>query len=246
MTFTKVPAADPTPGLLDSGWEELREGLERRQTTLQDESHGVLEIITILRVDPERFSFMVAYDPKGKALADWQAETGAEVVVNGGYFRREQGEYIPDGLIICDGKTIGESYGEFAGMFAVGAAGPELRWLKEKPYDPAEPLRSALQSFPMLIKPGGQIGFPAESEDGIRARRTVIGQDGGGRILFLIASHGYFTLRQLAVYLHESDLEVKIAMNLDGGPSSGMLVADPRETIPADYVLPIVITVRRK
>ncbi|MGB7537855.1 MAG: phosphodiester glycosidase family protein [Anaerolineales bacterium] len=245
-TQTLAPAVSETPQTVDSGWVFVRSGLERRGITLRNAADEPVEDITILRIDPDGFAFDVAYDRLGKELEAWQSETGAEVIVNGGYFRKEQGEYIPDGLIVAGGETIGESYGDFAGMFAVGESGPELRWLRSIPYNPSEPLRAALQCFPILIKPGGQIGFPAESEDGIRARRTVIGQDRGGRILFLIASQGFFTLRQLSVFLHETDLELDVAMNLDGGPSSGMVIADPLEIIPAEYVLPIVFVIRSK
>ncbi len=246
ITETPPPAATQTPHAVDSGWVTIRSGLERRGIVLRDAAEDPLEDITLLRIEPDRFRFEVAYDPKGRELDDWLAGTGAEVIVNGGYFRKEQEEYFPDGLIVAGGKTFGESYGDFAGMFAVGESGPELRWLRRTSYDPSEPLSAALQCFPVLIKPGGRIGFPAESEDGIRARRTVIGQDRGGRILFLVASRGYFTLRQLSVYLHGGDLDLVIAMNLDGGPSSGMALADPPEIIPAEYPLPIVFVIRPK
>ena len=46
----------------------------------------------------------------------------------------------------------------------------------------------------MLVKPGGELGFPAEREDNVAARRTVIAQDQAGRILFIVAPRGYFTL----------------------------------------------------
>jgi hypothetical protein len=246
ITQTLAPAATQTPHAVDFGWETIQRGLERRGIALRDSADEPVEDITILRIDPDRFRFDVAYDPQGRELDEWLAGTGAKVIVNGGYFRKEQGEFIPDGLIIADGITFGESYGDFAGMFAVGENGPQLLWLRSSPYDPSEPLRAALQCFPVLIKPGGQTGFPAESEDGIRARRTVIGRDRGGRILFLIASQGYFTLRQLSVYLLDGDLDLDIAMNLDGGPSTGMALADPRVIIPAEYALPIVFVVRSK
>ncbi len=246
LVITQTSESPPSPVSVDSGWKILKGGLERRHIALREGAEEPVEDITILRIDPRNFTFDVAYDPMGKELEDWRTATGAELIVNGGYFRREQGQFIPDGLIISSGKAMGESYGDYAGMFAVGDAGPELRWLKTQPYDPAEPLRAALQCFPMLIKPGGRIGYPAESEDGIRARRTVIGQDRGGKILFLIASRGHFTLRGLSVYLHDSDFGLDVAMNLDGGPSSGMAIADPAESIPAEYALPIVLVIRAR
>ena len=141
------------------------------------------------------------------------------------------------------GEIFGSSYDTFAGMLAIDEKGAELRWLADHPYDSNERLSAAVQSFPMLVKPGGKLGFPKEYEDNQRARRTVIGQDKDGRILFMIASQGDFTLHQLSVYLTESDLNLEIAFNLDGGPSSGILVANPQEIIPAQTLLPFVILV---
>jgi len=113
----------------------------------------------------------------------------------------------------------------------------------EKPYNSYEPLQAALQSFPILVKPGGQLGFGPERENHVQARRTVIAQDRNGRILFIVAPQGYFTLHQLSVYLTESDLNLDIAVNLDGGGSTGLLVADPRELISSTRPIPFVILV---
>jgi uncharacterized protein YigE (DUF2233 family) len=148
---------------------------------------------------------------------------------------------MPNGLSIINGEILGSSYGSFAGMLAIDERSAQLRWLAEKPYDRGEPLMAGLQSFPLLIKPGGKLGFSEQHEDNLQARRTVIGQDKQGRMLFLVASQGYFTLHRLSVYLTESDLDLEIAMNLDGGPSSGILVANPREIVPAQSLLPLVI-----
>ena len=126
-------------------------------------------------------------------------------------------------------------------MLAVTPAGPELRWLAEQPYDAAEPLRYGLQSFPLLVKPGGVLGFP--NEDGARARRTVIGRDRQGRFLFLVAPYGTFTLHGLSTYLVDSDFDLDIALNLDGGTSSGIALAEPAEARSPLVRLPVVITV---
>ena len=60
-------------------------------------------------------------------------------------------------------------------------------------------------------------------------------------MLFMVAPEGYFTLHQLSVYLTESDLNLDIAVNLDGGGSTGILVANPPEIIPPTRPLPFVI-----
>jgi uncharacterized protein YigE (DUF2233 family) len=71
-------------------------------------------------------------------------------------------------------------------------------------------------------------------------------QDRNGRILFILASWGSFTLHEFSNYLVASDLELDIALNLDGGTSTGLLLADPPEQISAFINLPTVIAVRAR
>ncbi len=246
VTFTLTPPATSTASPETSGdWKPLQPGFEKRTIKImQDGQH--LKSLYILRLDPNYFRFGVAYDPQGLTLDDWQAQTGALIVVNGGYFWQEGEKYYPNGLTVIEGVPMGSSYGDFGGMFAVSETGPELRWLAQQPYDPNEPLLAALQSFPILVKPGGELGFPAEHEDHISARRTVIAQDQEGHFLLMVAPQGNLTLHQLSAYLTASDLNLDVAINLDGGPSSGILLADPLEKIPAISPLPIVITVHTR
>jgi uncharacterized protein YigE (DUF2233 family) len=251
-TSTPAPTLTPAPTIVslatllhhpDTGWTELRPGLERRVLSVTDAQGAWVESLYILRVDPAMFRFDVNYDPLGEPLTAWAAVTGALIVVNGGYFREENARYIPTGLTVINGQPIGESYEGFGGMFAVTDQGPQLRSLAQQPYQFGEPLLAALQSFPLLVKPGGVLGFPAEYEDNLQARRTVVARDRDGRFLFMVADQGYFTLHQLSLYLTNSDLNLDIALNLDGGPSSGIFLSNPREQIPAYGNLPIVITV---
>jgi len=235
-----LPTLAGTP---DTGWYGLQPGLERRSINIYNDQNQQVEALYLLRLDPGQFRLDVAFHETPQNLENWQKETNAILVVNGGYFRIENEIYIPNGLTIVDGVTFGSSYDSFAGMLAIDDYGTELRWLANKPYDPYEPLRAALQSFPVLVKPGGELGFPAQYEDNVKARRTVIGQDQEGRILFILTPRGYFTLHQLSVYLTGSDLHLDIAINLDGGPSSGIFLADPRETISSQTLLPFVILV---
>jgi len=240
---TLTSTASPTPGVPDTGWERLRPGLERRTINLLGDTGEPFEHLFMLRLEPDDYQFDVAYHPDARTLEAWQSETNALIVLNGGYFRGESGAYVPNGLTVVGGGAIGSTYGEFAGMFAVTGDGPELRWLAQEPYDPNEPLLAALQSFPVLVKPGGVVGFPVQDEDHRAARRSVIAEDRNGRVLFIVASRGSFTLHRLSAYLVASDLDLHIAINLDGGPSSGLLLASPLEEVPALGPLPIVITV---
>ncbi len=218
-------------------------GLERRIIDSYDQKNNLTESLYILRVNPNDYQLDVAYHEYAQTLEDWQTETNALAVINGGYFRKEDELYFPNGLTITNGEKFGESYGSFAGMLAINENFIKLRWLQEEPYKPNENLTAALQSFPVLVKPGGELGFTAENEDNIKARRTMIGQDTQGRIIFLVTSKASYTLHQLSLYLTKSDLNLDVAFNLDGGPSSGILLSNPQETVPAQSLLPFVILV---
>jgi len=79
------------------------------------------------------------------------------------------------------------------------------------------------------------MGFPADADDGRPARRTVVAQDLEGRILLIIAPRGYLSLHELAFFLSESDLDLDVALNLDGGFSTGLwLRADAQSVGPIE------------
>jgi len=161
------------------------------------ETGEVAERLTIVRLDPAAVHFRVHYDPVSpRPVSGWAERLQRLLIVNGGYFT-PQNETA--GLLISGGRAWGTSYGDFAGMFAVSPDGRvSVRWLRDQPYNPDEPLKEALQSFPVLVKPGGVIGFPADADDGRPARRTVVAQDLEGRILFIVAPRGYLSLHELA------------------------------------------------
>lgn len=246
-TFAQVPTpklsvspiADPK---LEPGWTLLRPGLEKRVYPIYNDANQQVESLHTWRLDQSYVRMDIAYEAKPKSLESWQRDTNALMVVNGGFYSVENERYFPDGLTVVDGQAFGHGFNG-GGMLTINESRAELRWLAQEPYNPLEPLQAALQSFPILVTPGGGLGFGAERESNVTARRTVIGQDKAGRILFMVAPQGYFTLHQLSVYLTESDLNLDIAVNLDGGGSTGIIVADPYEIIPPNRPLPFVIQV---
>lgn len=231
----------PTPLPDDSGWEAVAPGVERRWLAVRDAAGQALDRMLVVRLDPASVRFDVGYAPAAPLDLDaWRAETGALLVVNGGFFTEG---YHATGLVVTHGTAHGQSYGAFAGMFAVTEAGPDVRWLAARPYDPAEPLTAALQAFPMLVLPGGTAGVAPGDAGSDAARRTWIGQDGQGRVLAGVAPSGGLTLADLSAWLAAADLGLDRALNLDGGGSTGLLLAAEGggTVIPAFDRLPTVI-----
>ncbi len=87
------------------------------------------------------------------------------------------------------------------------------------------------------------MGFPPDADQGQRSQRTVVGQDTAGRIIFLASPAPRFSLHELAVWLTESDLALDIALNLDGGHSTGLWLQGRDEQIDSLETLPAVIVV---
>ncbi len=243
LIASPVPTAPPTLATSpETGWSLVQPGLERRVFEVYNGQNQHVESLYVGRLDQRYFRLDVAYEERPKTLQAWQAQTKAAIVLNGGYYSIDNERYFPDGLTIVNGQSSGRSFNR-GGMLAIQPSGAELRWLEERPYNPSERIQSALQSFPILVRPGGQLGYGPEKESHASARRTVIAQDKNGRILLMVAPQGYFTLHQLSAYLTESDLNLDIAINLDGGGSTGILVANPEELISPTRPIPFVILV---
>jgi uncharacterized protein YigE (DUF2233 family) len=243
-------ATYPVPPSPDTGWQLLEPGVELREIDVVVDPERPTERFWIARFDPAQVRFHVRYDPiEPKTVSAWGMESRSLMAVNGAYFapKNEGNETI--GLLITGGERWGTPLADYAGMFAVTVAGDvSVRWLRQHPYDPGEPLIEAVQSFPVLVKPGGVMGFPADADEGLPARRTVVAQDRDGNILFIVAPRGHLSLHEVAAFLARSDLAVDVALNLDGGGSTGMWLAagDARVDIDSFTEVPSVIAIERQ
>lgn len=243
-------ATYPAPPSLDTGWQQLEPGVELREIDVAPDPMQPPERLRIVRLDPRVVQFRVRYDPgEPKQVSAWAAEEQVLLVVNGGYFTPREEGGMTIGLLVSDGERWGTPLASYAGMFAVTTTDEvSVRWLEQLPYAPEEPLGQALQSFPVLVKPGGEIGFPVGTDEGALARRTVVAQDYVGNVLLMVAPQGYLSLHQLAVFLAESDLMIDVALNLDGGGSTGMwmMSGDTGVQVDSFNLVPSVVTVRRR
>lgn len=235
----------------DTGWRILEAGLHRREIEVPANAERGSERLHIVRLVPSAFDIRIHYDPANpRTVSDWAAESGALLTVNGSYFSQENDRgFETIGLLVSDGQRWGSPLQDFAGMLAVREDGQvSVRWLRHRPYDAAEPLTQALQSFPVLVKPGGIMGFPADADDGTPARRTVVGQDSEGNLLFVLAPRGTMSLHELAVLLSEQGLGLDVALNLDGGRSSGMWLKGTEWDVSIDSIasVPSAVVILRR
>ncbi len=194
------------------------------------------EWLTVVRVQPGQARFRVHYEPElPRRVRQWQRDTGAAVVVNGGFF---DGQNRATALVIADGVAFGRSYRGFGGMFAVRNDGTlALFWLREQSYRPDPRIAHAVQGFPMLVVNGEVVNGIEDS--GRRSRRTFVALDRAGNVLFGVTFFAQWTLTDLASYLVESPFDTWQAMNLDGGGSSGLWIQPPYDGVSMDSLDPV-------
>lgn len=237
------PPADtppaPSAAPADSGWIVAGPGAELRRLRVSL-SDGVTAQVRVVRLDPALVRFAVGYAPdEPHSMTTWARASGALALINGGFFD-EQSRTVA--LLVRDGEPFGASYSGRGGMFAVTPAGQiSLRGLADAPYDPSEALDTAIQGWPLLVRPGGAVAY--DFEDGERARRSALAIDRAGHVLLIASPSASFTLAELAAWLASSDLQIDAAINLDGGSSTGLLLDGPaaQERVEAFVALPIVL-----
>lgn len=223
-------------------WSKVAPGVELRYEDWKSPA-GDDDTVTIVRFDVRHVRLSVGYQPAHPLfMSDWMRKEQATAIINGGYFDQQN---RATGLVISNGQVFGTSYSGFGGMLSVDGQGRlRLRYLVQQPYDPGEQLKQATQSAPMLVLPGGKRAkFSANAAS---SRRSMVALDKQGRLLFIVSPGLVFTLDELADQLVKSDLSINVALNLDGGASTGLYVNAGSQHVAIDSPaqLPIVIIVR--
>jgi hypothetical protein len=245
-SLTSIPAATSTPAFPDT-WAEITPGLEIRRIGIDSSESGV----ALVRIDLGRHNLRVIYQPDSPlTVAKWQAQTGAEAVINAGFF---QPDHTSAGLIISDGVSAGVSfdtisarYYEFGGMIGVSSNSVDIRALSRAPYDPAEHLDQAVQGLPMLIDQGVPVAFSLPER---AALRTFVALDDQGRLILGVIPGKLMSLIGLRDWLASlADPRIVSALNLDGGPSTGMALETGGWSVTYDSVseVPSVIAISGK
>ncbi len=210
-------------------WHTIADGIELRQL------EAPVLPVQVARIDPSKVRFVVGYDPGApRMLSAWAAQYSALAAINGGFFD-QQGE--PVALLISDQRAIGASYVGQGGMFAVDESGTPYLWaLSERPYD-GSPFAQAVQGWPLLVRTNGEAAYTGE--DPQRARRSAIALDRSGRVLFIVAPAASFSLAEWSQFLAAADLDIAIAMNLDGGSSTGLITPGEQTGRLIDSLVPL-------
>lgn len=211
---------DAQPG--DFAWREVEPGFEVTEIPVLVKGAEVDRLL-LNRVDPNRFRFTVRNDHTGSMDIDqWERAFPQEVlIVNSSYYDNKG---LPATPIISEGRPSGpEQYDARAGAFVVSAQGARLVDLAGEDWRQVfAGAENAMIAYPMLIGADGQTRTAPESR--WLANRTFLGQDGSGRIIIGSTTDAFFSLARLAIFLKDAPLDLKLALNLDGGPIASQSV----------------------
>lgn len=218
--------AAPTNLATPSGsqWQLLEPGLELGEFAL----YGEADSLTVLRIDPDRFEFVLCASGKEgspmRSLSQWATEKNLAAAINAsmylpdnrtstGYMR--QGDYI-------NNKKIMQRFGAFF------VAGPRKGGLPQAAIiDRDMPgWRELLDSYELVIQNYRMINSDRRilwEPGGPDYAISAVAQDGAGNILFL-HSRKPIEAYSFAQELLKLPLDVRTVMYVEGGAQAGLLV----------------------
>jgi len=177
----------------------------------------------VVRADPKRWQMSwqrakpSGLDASLSAVEDMARDASAPVAVNGGFFDADGN---PLGLRVAGGIVHNKLRKADWGIFFVRDGAPNQVHSREAKL--AADAQFAIQCGPRLVQDGKPFKLKAGAH-----RRTLIGCDEAGRV-YLAVTLGFVDLNDLASALaapvKDGGLGLRHALNLDGGPSTGMFV----------------------
>lgn len=172
-----------------------------------------------LRHAPAAARYGHAFNADGAEAApvsDWLRRDGAAAAaVNCGFFSEVGGAYEHIGLLMTGGNPQAALRAYWGGVLIVREG---VAFVAARPQRLLAPAALGVQGWPMLVQGGVPLSRLDNREP---ARRTAVGVDGAGNVVWVAAVQS-LTLHDFAARLLAPDLGLVDAVNLDGGGSTGL------------------------
>ncbi|HEV7692137.1 MAG TPA: phosphodiester glycosidase family protein [Hyphomonadaceae bacterium] len=198
-------------------WTELAPGFESAELPVLTDKEEI-DRFYLARIDPALYDFSVHVDDKNpNKIGDWERDLpNAALIVNGSFFGPGNG---PDTPLISNGVAQGPTtYDAQAGAFVAGPGGARVIDLTSGQAWQAAfaGAHNAMVAYPLLIGADGKTHVTRKSR--WLSNRTFVGEDSKGRIIIGSTKEAFFSLDREADFLLAASLDLKTALNLDGGP----------------------------
>ncbi len=245
--FEAKPTVEPVPVTTELGkWREVAPEVDRTEFGLGEAGRGTM---VMYRFAPEKFQPWIMVSHNRMPVAKWagtffepSGQLRDTLVVNGVYFN-EDGS--PSGLVQQESTPVGTRQFDLdkSGLIVFSPAFRIIDTSKEKV--DLKMVASGAQSYPFLVRDGVA---GVEEDSGLVARRTFIGQDVDGMIYVGAVTQSQVSLFGLGKALVGTGIKWQSVLNLDGGPSTGLVArfGDWLETQDSLVSVPSVIVIYRK
>ena len=208
------PVPEVTPGLL--AWRTLAPGYEVAELPVMMGSREV-DRFELNRIDTQRYRFSVQTQAAQKwTIDDWEHHLPtAALIVNGSFFGPNRG---PDTPVLSNALLMGpRPYDAKAGAFVAGSKTGVVDLTTGSDWTKVfAGTHDAMVAYPLLIGEDGQTHVTRKSR--WLANRTFVGEDRAGHIIVGSTREAFFSLDREAAFLKAAPLDLKTALNLDGGP----------------------------
>ena len=157
-----------------------------------------------------------------KPLNELGSLAGALAVCNGGYFHAD-GDFGPSGLEVASGSRADQFRGDGGWVGALMVRQDKASLIVEKEFQDAPDISDFIQCSPWLIDQNGIAPVLLQGQH-MRNQRTFIMTDGAGLwAIGVCKGAGLLELAQILITPGIiTEMKVKRALNLDGGPSTGL------------------------
>ena len=176
----------------------------------------------VLRHAPNLAKYQVAFEPdpeKARQLSQWLEENPQFMAgVNCGFYWEKEGQYLHMGLLEVEGQRLAPVRPEWGAALLVHDGRAEIM---RQPQKDLPPLTFGIQGWPTLLWQGEIVAELQELGQDDVARRTAVGVDETGRVLWIVDNQGS-TLAEFAQNLLQENLGLVNVVNLDGGASTGL------------------------
>lgn len=222
-------------------WSAITGAISRREIVKKIEDNRYEMIVYRFNIDDVVMELNNTSDPL--RLDEWADQLNFDLLINGGYFDEN---YLPTGFLAIDGDILSsKKYSpKKSGLLLIENGLPSIIDTSSADFPAISDTTSVLQSFPLLIKSGGKPGIEEDSNK--LARRTVVAQSSDNTFYLIIVDQTPLSLFVMMELLLDSDLNLDVALNLDGGQSSALMTTteDFNETLLPLTVLPQIISIK--
>ncbi len=216
--------------------------VSRRDARFDD---GMTATFLVLKMDPAVWRWELAEDAAHpKTAAAWREATGAEIAMNAAYFTASG---TPAGYFRTSTAKSRVPWPKdddgYTGAVAIMDGALTLAYLPSDAVDRAG-ADALFLTYPTLVADGKAL---VEKDSTLLARRTALAVDAGGTPYAIVTEKGLATLFALSRWLAAQPERFVRAVNLDGGPSTGLSLGDGSVSFDLGVTpVPNALVVRRR